>query len=202
MMRADWLAELRAGRRERAGALRKLVERGETVRGAGEKLGMSKSVSAQIAKDFGIKSGLGKMRDTSTRDAHAEQMRALLDKGLTIPAAAAQIGIGITNARDIAADYGLQAKPGAVIAARIAGLKASAKQPGERTKAGWTEAQYDAADALRKRIWGNPILASMPPVTDEEAERLVAEFLARKAVTVCPPAATPQLPFNAGQYWR
>jgi hypothetical protein len=63
-----------------------------------------------------------------------------------------------------------------------------------------TAGQQANVDAVKARFW---IYARtyLPPPTREEADRLVAEFIERRNVTVCPPAVVVE-PSNAGVKWR
>jgi hypothetical protein len=45
-------------------------------------------------------------------------------------------------------------------------------------------------------------LQALAPPSREEADALVAQFLARRSVTVCPPAGEVQEPHNSGVGWR
>lgn len=65
-----------------------------------------------------------------------------------------------------------------------------------------TPAQQENVSSHKKRMWGNPTLRALPPPDAEEAARLVAEFIARRGVTVCPPAAEIVVPTNAGFPFR
>lgn len=66
-----------------------------------------------------------------------------------------------------------------------------------------TPLQQQQVDRHKARMWGhNPKLARLPPVTDDEAARLVADHIARRGVTQCPPAAEREIPNNAGAPWR
>jgi hypothetical protein len=41
----------------------------------------------------------------------------------------------------------------------------------------------------------------LPPISEAEAQRLIADAIAAGKVTVCPPAATIERPNNAGAGW-
>ncbi len=51
------------------------------------------------------------------------------------------------------------------------------------------------------RFW-RPKRAKHPAPSPEEAERAVTEFLAQRAVTVCPPAAQIDVSVNSGMGWK
>ncbi len=67
-----------------------------------------------------------------------------------------------------------------------------------------TRAQQRQANLIKSREWRrcDTRLQALGRPSREEANALVAQFLARRSVTVCPPAADVQEPHNSGVGWR
>lgn len=66
----------------------------------------------------------------------------------------------------------------------------------------YTEAQRRNLNAIKSKYWRIAQMLALPPVTEDEAQRLIAEHIARKGVTVCPAGATPEKPLNAGVWFK
>jgi hypothetical protein len=120
------------------------------------------------------------------------------------PAAIAK-RIGITRARvyEILREEGLAA--GATKPAKpkpIAKPPAAAQLAPPNPKR--TRAQQRQANLIKSREWRrrDTRLQALPAPSRDEADALVAQFLARRSVTVCPPAAEVQQPHNSGVGWR
>jgi hypothetical protein len=67
-----------------------------------------------------------------------------------------------------------------------------------------TAAQQQQVDRIKAQTWRrrDTRLQALAPPSREEADALVAQFLARRSVTVCPPAGEVQEPHNGGVGWR
>lgn len=158
---------------EDAEKLRAAVDAGGTVVGAARALGMSKQRGKMLASRFGIK-------------------------------AAAEV-IERINAENLAGSY---AAKRAKAEARAAQKRAQRKAEREKRRAEappnpkLTKAQNAniALGKARNRAFFSS-LRHVPPPPQAEADRLIAEHIARHGVTVCPPAASPEKPLNAGLGW-
>jgi hypothetical protein len=151
----------------------------------------------------------------------AEQMRALVERGLPIRTAGRQLGLSKTKADTIARAAAIKHDPMALKNWRAArAAERNAVQAAERRKAKpakppaaaplappnpkRTRAQQRQANLIKSREWRrrDTRLQALPAPSRDEADALVAQFLARRSVTVCPPAAEVQEPHNSGVGWR
>ena len=136
------------------------------------------------------------------RDAQAAELRRLVIEE-RIPVLVAGRRMGLTEARTekLRRRYKIRADERAVVDHRLRCIwRKAANDPQRSAKVGLTEAQQQNIQAAKRRMWRGK--CSLPPVTDAEAERLVAEFLATRGATLCPPAAAVDVPMNAGARWR
>jgi hypothetical protein len=198
----------------RAAALRAAVESGLTVAAAGERLGMTREGAKALARRWEIKAApdavaearaAGGARKAQARERKAEDLRALVERGLTVAEAGRELGMSRTQWEYLARLYGIRAAPEVLRRAFQAGSAMARREPPREAPPNpyRTKAQNDAI--RRAKTWRpySAELAAMPAPTADEAARLVAEFLARKgAVTQCPPAAPIIVPTNGGMGWR
>ena len=163
---------------------------------------------------------------------NAEILRAKLAEGFSVRAAAAALGWSRAKAKEIASKFGLKADPATIKRAELQGARKAGAVIAERTRKPpkppkeprakaapkpkpepvrlernpfLSAAQQASVDRHKERCWAsasNRRLAEMGPPTRDEADRLVAEFIARRGVTVCPPAAPVLEPINSGARWR
>jgi hypothetical protein len=134
-----------------------------------------------------------------------ERRREVVKLAVTLGPAAIAKRIGITRARvyEILREEGLAAG-----ATKPAKPKPIAKPPAAAPLAPpnpyRTAAQQQQVDRIKAQTWHrrDARLQALAPPTREEADALVAQFLARRSVTVCPPAAEVQQPHNSGVGWR
>lgn len=135
-----------------------------------------------------------------------ERRKEVVRLAATLDPAAIATRIGITRARvyEILREEGLAA--GATKPAKAA--KPAAKPPAAAPLAPpnpyRTAAQQQQVDRIKAQTWRrqDARLQALGPPSREEADALVAQFLARRSVTVCPPAAEVQEPHNSGVGWR
>lgn len=210
--------------------LRRLVEAGNTVRGAARILGIHDDRAKSMAQRLGIRatndvvaqargaSSHGKSGQKGPNDHLVPRMRELVAAGETVRGAGAHLGLGPAQAKRLAERFGIKASAAALQAHRdriralaVEVLKARAKAKPKKArqradherrsaKVGLTEAQQQQIVAQKRRMWSGA--TRLPPVTEEEAARLIAEHIAKRGVTVCPPAAPVEKPINGGAGWR
>jgi hypothetical protein len=134
-----------------------------------------------------------------------ERRREVVKLAATLDPAAIAKRIGIARARvyEILREEGLAAG-----ATKPAKPKPIAKPPAAAPLAPpnrkRTRAQQRQANLIKSREWRrcDTRLQALPAPSRDEANALVAQFLARRSVTVCPPAAEVQHPHNSGVGWR
>jgi ribosomal protein L12E/L44/L45/RPP1/RPP2 len=162
------------------------------------------------------------------REKDGAAIRAGVARGLTVREAGRAAGLSVERTKDVAKFFGIKSNPEALSALRASlgrknvarlipmAAEANRKRAAEARAAKQAEmaqraptnpfrsaAQNEQIERHKNRMWGhNPKLAKLPPVTDDEAERLVRDFMARRGVTVCQPAAPMLEPINAGLGWR
>ena len=148
-----------------------------------------------------------------------DALRAEVARGFLVTEAARRIGMPLNTAKRIARQHQIKANPRLVAARRDENLRgtqakaaakgvlarqqraAATRQPERAPPNPYrTAAQNANIERFGKQTWSGK-RALLPPVTDDEAARLVAEFLARSSVTVCPAAAPVTEPINAGLGW-
>lgn len=145
----------------------------------------------------------------------AEEMRALVASGMTVKAAGAQMGLTPKGSHSLATRHGIKADPAVIQAVRDAAARKGGATRGEQIKAEravhaaraarnpfLTTAQQANVDAWKNRSWKATALSTLPPMSEDEAQRLVVEHIAKRGVTKCPPAARIELPINGGMGWR
>lgn len=62
--------------------------------------------------------------------------------------------------------------------------------------------QQETVQKMNRITWRRSDLMALPPVTEDEAARLVAEHIAKRGVTRCPSPAEIEKPLNWGCGWR
>lgn len=200
--------DAQAVRALRADALRSLMDtEGLTFTVAARRLGLGSTVANHLRAEFGIYANPAGMRASvseAQRRRHAKErlrnpalladLERLRAPGLALGAAATQLRIGRERAVEIwaAAHPGVpfyqrpaapEKRPAATVAnAAIGRLVNAVSFTPDRQMTPEQLATKNAAIAHARRT------AALPPVTDDDAARLVAEHLARRGVTVCAPA--------------
>lgn len=154
------------------------------------------------------------------QEALARELRALVEGGMPVRTAGRQLGITKTMAERVARQNGIKPDPltlknwraartGERNAARAAANRA-AKRPADPipppapANPYRTAAQQQQVDRIKAQTWRrrDARLQALGAPTQAEADALVAQFLARRSVTVCPPAAEVAVPTNGGIGWR
>lgn len=132
------------------------------------------------------------------RVAMVRQIAELLGEGLNMQQVARQMGVNRKTVEGACAKYQLRAaaapkpKPAPEPEPRAPLYNNPFLTPAQR-------ANVDVQRGVLGRRFNSK--KNLPPPTREEADRAVAEFLARRSVTVCPPAARIETPCNAGVMW-
>lgn len=177
-------------------AIRAMRERGMLRDDIAEELGISpKSVSAAFKRlGYGARKAIAVGSDRF--NALLAELKERVAKGESVDAVAPQIGI----TRDVA--WGILRKAGVSIVdlrpKLPAGWKKGRSRGPQAPRA--TPAQLHALEEQRETQ--RRIRKRLPLPAQEEAERAIAEYLARHSVTQCPPAAPITAPINAGMRFR
>jgi len=174
---------------ERADAVREINEAGSVSQIAAA-LGTTKSAVSGVRDRAGIKAPVSKpwvaQRHEQSREATdelAKRIRDLATRGMSAVTIRERLGLSKNRVYNLAQQYDIA-------------LPRHARPNQFRTKR-----QQDAIATHRERMW-TPSRLKLPPVAPDEAARLVADFIARRGVTECPPAAPVVTPCNAGMKWR
>jgi len=154
------------------------------------------------------------------QEALARDLRALVEGGMPVRTAGRKLGMTKTMANRIARENGIKPDPlvlknwraartaerntaraAAHRAARAEASPAASLAPANPYR---TAAQQQQVDRIKAQTWRrrDTRLQALAPPSREEADALVAQFLARRSVTVCPPAGEVQEPHNSGVGWR
>ena len=151
-------------------------------------------------------SEVGKQRQAEVKREQVERLTVELRAGCSLAIAAARLGITRDRARNILRDAHIRVSDLQAGLPRIKRLaKPSARKVEDKRKANpkLTAGQQQQVDAMKARMWAaSSRLRALPPPDEAEAARLIAEHIARRGVTVCPPAVIPETPMNGGVWWR
>lgn len=127
------------------------------------------------------------------RAEQARKIRALLDQGMSGNAAAKAIGMDHKTVHRLMAKHGWRAKSAPVRAEQ------QVITPHKRNPF-LTRGQQANADVQRRFLGTKFNRVVVAPPSREEAERAVAEFLAKRSVTVCASVRV-DIPSNFGERW-
>lgn len=159
-----------------AEALRAAVAAGDTVVGATRRLGLSKFRGKKLAAIFNIKASA-----TVLARAYSQSQTA---------------AVAVKRAK-------AEARAAAKRAKRKAEREARARiaPPNPRLTAAQNANIARGKNIIRAMYNAMGRGKDLAPISREEADRLVAEHIARHGVTKCPPAMSPEKPINAGLGW-
>lgn len=147
------------------------------------------------------------------RVSDAAALREAVAAGRTVKGAALHLGMRLTRAWELAVEFSIRADREALrIERRNSGQKGYAATASKPRKAAplrernpnLSAAQQAQVDSMKRRTWhiAESRMRDLPPVTDDEADALVRQWLARNRPTVCSPAASPETPLNAGARFK
>lgn len=167
------------------------------------------------ARSVGLAKGNAAKLATSKKAKLLEALRA--DPTLPVSTAAKQIGLDPTHARRCAESAGLtEGRPYAVRMIVLPPPRPKKVAPPPLLQQDGRPKHEGMAQLANLRLVTNYArsaeskeegyritakaqrMAQLPPVTQDEADRLVADFIARKGVTVCPAPPSPEMPGNLG----
>lgn len=184
---------------ERREYFRQLAKAGTGTTEIARLMGISTTAVHDARRVYGLRSNAPTVAEqVAQRDQQARDLDALLQQGLSVPHAAQKIGITAKRANKLCARYGLKFATNHAHGRGGSMVPKATRGPGKLTPA-----QREATDRFRQVSWTIACnkLRVMPPPSREEADRLVAEAIAAGRITICPPAASPEKPMNAGQGW-
>jgi transcriptional regulator with XRE-family HTH domain len=138
----------------------------------------------------------------------ANDLRRVVNEGYSITKAGELLGMRRDRALKIAREFGVKPQP-KVRPVRLYQPKApravtqTPEPMAERRVRNpmLTPAQQAQVDRHKAAHWRPAALKGLPPVTRDEADALVREWLARNKPTVCAPAVVVE-PSNAGARWK
>lgn len=133
------------------------------------------------------------------RTAMARQIAECVSAGLTVFQIAERMRLDVARVSRICARHGW--RPNGQAAAKPTVTAPPPHPPRSANNPFLTPAQQANVDTQRARTFKQAMRVKLPPPTREEADRAIAEFLARRPITVCASVRV-DIPSNFGERWR
>jgi hypothetical protein len=174
-------------------------------------LGTTKNAVVARAHRMGLPDR-NRMARPNLTEVYGGRIREMAAGGLTQIEIAARLTLSRNTINGICRALGIKTDPGAV---RFAVAESNRRRAGEKRgpraaepmaerrvrNPMLTPAQQAQVDRHKAAHWRPAALKGLPPVTRDEADALVREWLARNKPTVCAPAVVVE-PSNAGARWK